>query len=118
LWTNERIINIFKELNKYTVNHITSFYTNYFIFIDIKNEYLDYIIFDTMYEKQIFVYDFIKNENNKIIKILSNYYNVNNIYIVAYIDITNYTKYIIEKYKTTDKILKHICNISEIIKKF
>lgn len=55
----------------------------------------------------------INNESNKqIIKIGSNVNDDN--YIVAYVDIIEYIKNMIEKYKTSNKILEHIVNINEM----
>ena len=113
--TDERIIKLFKTLSNYSVgNNCIGTYD--FIFVEIKNEFIPYIEFSLSN-----TYTFINNTSNKYIirfgdKITGDEGIKCDCYVIAYVDMMKYTKDIIEKYKTSDEILKRLINPNETIK--
>lgn len=113
IWTDEKIINIFKNLKKY----IKSSYSisDPFIFVEIKNEYINYISFNVHNAARI---TYNMNITNNIVMVALNKANnfQSEFVVCGYIDIIKYMKDTIEKYKNSDEILKHITNLNDIFK--
>jgi len=115
VWTDERIIKLFKTLSNYSVgNNCIGTYD--FIFVEIKNELIPYIEFSLSN-----TYTFINNTSNKYIirfgdKITGDEGIKCDCYVIAYVDMMKYTKDTIEKYKISDEILKRLINPNETIK--
>jgi len=114
IWTDEKIINIFKNLKKYTIKSGCSI-SDLFIFVEIKNEYINYISFN------IHCADCItknKNITNNIVIVVLNKVDDcrSELVVCGHIDIIKYIKDTVEKYKNSDEILKHITNLNDIFK--
>ncbi len=114
IWTDEKIINIFKNLKQYTIKSGYSI-SELFIFVEIKNEYINYISFD------VYCADCITNNmnitNNIVMVALNKVDDCRSESVVcAHIDIIKYMKDIIEKYKNSDEILKYVTDLNDIFK--
>ena len=115
VWTDERIIKLFRTLSKYSIKS-NCIGTYDFIFVEIKNEYIPYIEFSLSN-----TYTFINNNSNKYIirfgdKITNDKGLKCDYYVIAYIDMMKYAKDLIEKYKNSEEILKRLINPNETIK--
>ncbi len=107
IWTNDKIVELFKILSKYKIDNCNGL--DNFIFIEIKKEYLDYITFDLC---NIYT----NYDGDKYMKRLTNINPNNKIYVVMYIDIMSYIKDTINKYINHDEIIKHLVKPTEMFK--
>jgi len=105
---------IWKQFRIYELFKLVSLHLNYvgkpkdFILVDVHWEILPFFEFGLANSDTI-----INNKTNKqIIKIVPDINDDN--FIVAYVDVIEYTKNIIEKYKTSNEILKHLIKVNEM----